>query len=292
MAMKVVIYTGFPEDLVAKDITPKLERFGVEVLKVVNIDRGTVSAVADADALCALVEKMSDSQRNKVKAVAKNANKKFIPLGRQSSEWVRYFGEPGPIVIARREPSGVIPVNIRLVPPLIDPPPGPPSRPAVPTGTLALELNTRPRSTESRLHVVEDELRAQRAAVVKTREERDQMTARCVELNAQVVSLKKEADIVLEAMEDMEQSAKAKEAELREQLAASVAATLVTSTELSRCYAELNAPKAESNTTDLLGLRAMQEFFRVRGAFKLAWETKLTTADDVLRQLLAWEPKD
>lgn len=364
MTMKVVVYSNFPEALVAKDVTPKLERFGVEVISVINVDKGKVSDFTNADALCAMVEKMSAGQRDKVKSVAKAAGKPFYPLTRSSSDWVKFFGEPGIPVITVPPPSSAlvraVPQSTVLAPTssrrgfaAVMPPPET-IRAAAPPQILAtadevnalgetlIDIRSEMRGQDAELQRLskilrnaEDENRALRNGNEKTRTERDQMTERCRALNKVIEErnveidklkrtpqpeafdlIKKNGEIeelreriaVLEAdnasyeqiyersaaeytkfKEERDahkrgHEAAMKEVENLEELKARQATELYRLREENKkLKAALDGPKHGPNPATVV------EFFRVRDAFKLLWESKAMKADDVLKQLLEWK---
>lgn len=356
MAMKVVVYSNFPEALVAKDITPKLERFGVEVLGVVSADRGKVTDSAEADALVAMVEKMSNAQRDKVKAIAKAAGKPYYPLTRASSDWVKYFGEPGiPVITVAPTSSAlasVAPQTTVLTPQArrgfaaVMPPPeviraaSPPS--PSPSVEFAKELKVLKDETKSEmkkfegellrlqhlLRKADEELRAQRAAVDKTRNERDQMTERCRALNktiedrnVELDKLKRTPTVAPELVGELE-AARARLVELEADNASYMQMYEQSAAEYTKFKEERDAHKrgheaAMKEIENLEELKARQatelyrlreeskklkvpptsgidpkvvgEFFRVRDAFKLLWESKAMPADVILKQLFDWK---
>lgn len=94
--MKIVMFSNFPPSFNEQTLGTKLAKYNVDILRTVNMDRNTTTpTLHDCDAVVAMVELLSNMQRNKVKDYAKRANKKYVPLLRKEDEhWVKAFGEP------------------------------------------------------------------------------------------------------------------------------------------------------------------------------------------------------
>jgi chromosome segregation ATPase len=175
------------------------------------------------------------------------------------------------------------------------------------------------RDLARRLRNSDDELRAQRAAVEKTREERDQMTRRVATLNKTIeernatieeVARSKAAITPMELhhlqtrIEDLEREKatvdqvvaenRALKATIERQAANAEAWESLKerqAQELYRLREELKKLRANPSRSSGNGLdpAVVKEFFKVRDAFRLLWESKAMKADDVLKQLLEWK---
>lgn len=86
---KAVLFSNFPKDVYVNTLKPKFEQHGIDVLKVINIDRSPNPSVSDADIVIAMVELMSSGQRQKVKEVARKYGKRFVGLHRKGVDWHR-----------------------------------------------------------------------------------------------------------------------------------------------------------------------------------------------------------
>lgn len=93
--MKIVMFSNFPPSFNADTLEPKMKKYGVEVVRTINIDRlgNNTPKLTDCDAVISLVEMMSGAQRDMVKEWAKRAGKKHFGIRRKEDEtWVLAFG--------------------------------------------------------------------------------------------------------------------------------------------------------------------------------------------------------
>ena len=86
--LKAAVYTNFNQKMFEREFRPKLERMGIEIIRVIAPDKGYTADVSDAEILIALIVTMSHGQFERIQTVARNSEKPLVPLGRKSSGWV------------------------------------------------------------------------------------------------------------------------------------------------------------------------------------------------------------
>lgn len=85
--VKAVLFSNFPLDVFQNTLKPKFDAEGIEILRVVSADKGLGQRCDDADVVIAMIELMSNGQRDRVKALAKKAGKPFVALYRKGAMW-------------------------------------------------------------------------------------------------------------------------------------------------------------------------------------------------------------
>lgn len=217
--VRAILFSNFPKEVFNNTLKPKFDQYGVEIVKVANIDRSPNVDIGDVDIVIAMIELMSSGQRAKVKDLARKNNRRFIGLSRKGADWAREFASvetaskraaPGTAVT----PPAKSPWTPVVVPP---PPPSEPvpeteSEPALPEPSelaemLSLfeqenerleerikELEARDRSGVEqelirRLAKADDELRMHKGSIERLQMARDQ----------QVAEVRKLKDKILEA---------------------------------------------------------------------------------------------
>lgn len=119
---RVIVYSNYPEQYFEKNIKSKLQAAGVDVQRVVNVDRSSSADLTAVDAVIAFVELMSSMQREAIKAKAKMAGRRFIGLTRTASSWpallsnIQVIPDPTPSNV-RRITGPVRPVLVEEAPP-------------------------------------------------------------------------------------------------------------------------------------------------------------------------------
>lgn len=120
---KAIVFSNFPIQYFEKNLQPRLQTAGLEILRVINFDRSKDPEVGAADVLVAFIEVMSQGQRTRIKDLAKKAGKRFVALQRRGgSEWGSLFAS-----VPVAPPSNVRPIK----------PPSSPFNPAIPAGALS-----------------------------------------------------------------------------------------------------------------------------------------------------------
>lgn len=160
---RVIVYSNFPKQHFEKTIQPKLQAAGVDVHRVINVDRSESVDFSSADAIIAFVELMSSMQRDSIKAKAKMAGRRFFGFTRQASTWPAALSTIQ--IIPEATPSNVR----RIVPPprpaLVEE--APPSLPIPDTTVEDLRAMLKLFEEEN------DELNKAKAAYDKTIKERE-----------------------------------------------------------------------------------------------------------------------
>jgi hypothetical protein len=328
--MKVAVFSSFPADILSKEIKPKLGKYAVEVVRVFNVDQWARSStqfqdLEDAEALVAMVEKMSATQRDKIKTAAKNAGLRFIPLTRKSSDWMRFFEVPEQLVPSRmeaRSPGALAAISTRSLGALIDdvappsrptPPPPPPSKPDPRIAAFEHMLGLAKDANESltsqlagakqRAACAEDEVRALRFDIDQVKMERDQLVAEVRRVKAAHDAIEVQGKGIIDAlatdaMKSMQQATQERDAlrkgheALSQELSASKDVVQKQAQELFSLRQEnLKLRTNLGQRIDAPMPAAAKEFLRVREAFTVLWQSKAFKADDVLKQLLSWEPE-
>lgn len=89
---RVIVFSNFPVRYYEKNLLPRLQEAGADVLRVVNFDRSRNPDVSDADALVAFVEVMSSGQRTRIKDLAQKNGLRFAALARRGFQtWGAHF---------------------------------------------------------------------------------------------------------------------------------------------------------------------------------------------------------
>lgn len=91
--MKAILFSNFPKDVYENTLKPKFDLYGVDVLRVVRIDRTDNVDCSQADVLIAMVELMSNGQRDKVKTLARRYSKKYVALSRKGVVWEKTLAD-------------------------------------------------------------------------------------------------------------------------------------------------------------------------------------------------------
>jgi len=84
---RAIVFSNFPQQLFENSFRPKLEAAGIDIQRIVNVDRSSGVDLSTADAVIAFVELMSNIQRDMLKSKTKLAGRRFIALTRKASEW-------------------------------------------------------------------------------------------------------------------------------------------------------------------------------------------------------------
>ena len=207
--MKAILFSNFPKEVFNNTLKPKFDQYGVEIVKVANIDRSPNVELGEVDVVVAMVELMSGGQRAKVKELARKNGKRFLGLSRKGADWAKEFATiegaskraaPGAAVSPPQSTRAWTPVVVPSPPPSEPEPESEESVPqlAEPTELADMlnmfeqenerleerirELEARDRSGVEqelvrRLGKADDELRALRTGLEKTKGERDQQVA-------------------------------------------------------------------------------------------------------------------
>lgn len=91
--MKAILFSNFPKDVYENTLKPKFDLYGVDVLRVVRIDRTDSVDCSQADVLIAMIELMSNGQRDKVKTLARRYSKKYVALSRKGVVWEKTLAD-------------------------------------------------------------------------------------------------------------------------------------------------------------------------------------------------------
>lgn len=126
--VKAILFSNFPKDVFNNTLKPKFDQYGVEIVKVANIDRSPNVDLADADVVIAMVELMSGGQRTKIKELARRNNRRFIGLSRKGADWAKEFASIEPAGRRAAPDAAVAPPSKSWTPVVVPPPP--PSDPA------------------------------------------------------------------------------------------------------------------------------------------------------------------
>lgn len=319
--MRVVVFSSFPADILSNEIKPKLEKFGVEVLRVFQVDQWSRSStqlqdLGSADALVAMVEKMSLSQKDKIKAVAKSTGLRFIPITRRSSDWVQFFGEPEQIAPSRmeaRSTGALASVPTKQLQELIEAAAPPSSKPdpriAAFDNMLGLAkqanevLTQQLEGTKRRAVAAEEEVRALRSGIDKVKTERDQLVVEVRRVKTAYDALEAQGKGIIDtfmadATKGVQQATQECDALRKGHEALSLELTRSKDVVQRQAQELFNLRQENLKIRVNRGQRldapmpaAAKEFLRVREAFAVLWQSKAFKADDVLKQLLSWEPE-
>jgi len=88
--LRAVVFSNFPGQLFEKSLRPRFERYGIDIVKVANLDKSKSTSVEGADIIVAMIELMSAGQRNAAKDLAKHTGKYFVGLPNKG-DWGKYL---------------------------------------------------------------------------------------------------------------------------------------------------------------------------------------------------------
>jgi hypothetical protein len=125
--VRAVLFSNFPKEVFNNTLKPKFDQYGVEIVKVANIDRSPNVDISEADIVIAMVELMSGGQRTKIKELARRNNKRFIGLSRKGADWAKEFSSVE-AASRRAAPGAAVTPPSKAWTPVVVPPP-PPSEP-------------------------------------------------------------------------------------------------------------------------------------------------------------------
>lgn len=306
--MKAVLFCNYEQSLVNEKIRPKLAKFGVEVLRVVNVDRSGPVDTSRADILIYLVDLMSVGQKKKIKSIARNNKKRLISLQLQGTDWGKAFGDLSEEAAQGESQSAVNATAIALTSPsyLRAVPDAPPSEEELdmeedveedddpPPVSLPQDLALLSEFGEENQRLEREVRRLQ--TIVQTQDKRlfDATSAmgRFDELCEKLRQLQEEKDTAEKRLEDAAISiAKAqKEVDVvhatQRDLDTVRAQNKNQEEELARL--RLSRPLAPPSSP----LKKTQDFLAVRDAFKSLMRAGAMTKDEVLEKLMTWELKD
>src|ERR1700721_1961317 len=83
--MKVVLFSQFVPLHLEQTVIPRLKARGVDVIKTVDFSRNKEIPAGDYDTILYMHEMSGHSDFDSIKAAAKLAGKKFLPLSRKSA---------------------------------------------------------------------------------------------------------------------------------------------------------------------------------------------------------------
>lgn len=96
-----IVFSNYDRQRFENEYLKKLERFGVNVVRVISPDRGSMPESLDGiDTIIALVGMMSHAQYGAVKKWAKLHDKRFVHLDKHASSWEETFGPPNSPALA------------------------------------------------------------------------------------------------------------------------------------------------------------------------------------------------
>jgi hypothetical protein len=87
--VRAILFSNFPMDVFTTSLKPKFEEYGIDIVRVVSIDRTKKPNLSDCDVVLCMVELMSGGQRDKCKEAARSFSKKCIGLSRKGGTWDR-----------------------------------------------------------------------------------------------------------------------------------------------------------------------------------------------------------
>jgi len=301
--MKAILFCNYELALINEKIKPKLDKFGVEILRVVNIDRSGPVDVSRADAVIFMVDLMSEGQRKKIKNIARNGNKRLISLQLQGTDWGRAFAylaqeATQQAVGAVSSPAWVSPPShLRAVPPApiseeeVVEEAAPVSLPE--DRALIDEFGAENQKLEEDIRGLRETVQALEERLVDTLSDASDM---------EILQKKTEMDLL--GVRDGKDAAEAKLKEWQQHVAVAqkeAEATLAVRQELETLKQQnknqeeellrlrLNKPLGPPS---IMPLKKTQDFLAVRDALKSLWAAGAMDKDEVLEKIMNWKPKD
>jgi len=315
--MKAILFCNYGTSIVEGKIKPKLSKFGVELLRTVNVDKSGYVDVSRADAVIFMTDLMSEGQRKKIKTIARNGNKRLISLQLQGTDWSKALGQAAPEV---GEVSRAVADGMRVTPPshLRSVPPAPVSDKALeeerekvsmslPEDRALLNefeaenqrLEEEARMLRRELQALEERLADELSRTPDTASVHLAHADQISELNEHIEGLEQE---LIQLRHDKRVSEE--KLAMREKQA-SLPAREVGAAHALRRELETLRTQNRNQEEELVRLRAgkpitppsaplktTQDFLAVRDAFKSLWRAGAMTGEEILEKLMAWGPKD
>lgn len=291
--MRAIVFSNFPKDVFENSLKPKFDQNGVEILKVVRIDRSSNIDVSKADVLISMVELMSVGQRNKIKALAKTTGKRYIGLLRGGSDWTKELASNetavqalprainGPVLVPRPLQQAV-----RSIPTLVQPPEPPESEP-----------ETKEEDDEEAFTAMQELLDEASAHVQRLLEEKAELVKQLQAQSRIAITLNSEMTRVSKTLSDSKQQSEelTKESRtLREENKLLKDQVVKISSDLSAARAAYNlqvketeAAKAKPTVT----VGALDNLFKSIDAMKILCRQGLMTADEAFEKLANFKPQ-